>query len=63
MADKAREVVLGRNPATGAWLHSLAASGLSVMHRSLETEAGATNDPGDAIISYVQRYAFQVTAA
>lgn len=63
MADKARAVVLDRNPVSGLWLHPISVPGLSVMARAMEAEPGVTNDPADAIISYVQRFAFQVTAA
>ena len=63
MADKAREVFLGRDPATGLWLHTLTIPGVSVMGRSLDVEPGATNDPADGIISYVQRFRFDLTPA
>lgn len=63
LADRARAAVLGRDPATGLWLHALTVPGVKVRGRSLETEPGATNDPGDAIISYVQRFRFDLTPA
>ncbi|MGW5689793.1 hypothetical protein ACWEWX_02180 [Streptomyces asiaticus] len=62
MADKAREALIGRGPA-GAWAHPLTVPGASVICRELETEPGATNDPADGIISYVQRFRFELTAA
>ncbi|MET7792047.1 MULTISPECIES: hypothetical protein [Streptomyces] len=63
MADKAREAFLGRNPATGLWLYTLTIPGARNIARSLDIEAGATNDPGDAIMSYVQRFRFDLTSA
>ncbi|TXS39689.1 hypothetical protein [Streptomyces sp. t39] len=63
MADKAREVFLARDPATGLWLHEINVPGVRVYGRSLETEAGGTNDPADAIIGYVQRFRFDLTPA
>lgn len=63
MADKAREVLLARDPATGLWLHQLAIPGVAVMTRSLESEPGGTNDPADAIITYVQRFRLGLTPA
>ncbi|WP_448333490.1 hypothetical protein [Streptomyces sp. DSM 41534] len=63
MADKARTAILGRNPVTGQWLHPLSVTDASVMCRELETEPGATSDPADGIISYVQRFRLDLTAA
>lgn len=63
LADKARAAFLARNPATGAWLHELAVEGASVRSRELDTEPGGTNDPGDAIMSYVQRFKVTLTPA
>ncbi|MFF2731777.1 hypothetical protein ACFVS9_28200 [Streptomyces sp. NPDC058008] len=63
MADKAREAFLSRDPGTGLWLHPLILPGVSVMSRTLETEPGGTNDPADGIISYVQRFRFDLTPA
>lgn len=63
LADKARTAVLGRDPATGLWLHTLPVSGTKVMGRSLDTEPGATSDPADGIITYVQRFRFDLTPA
>ena len=63
MADKARNVFLARDPATGLWLHALEVPGVKVMTRALETEPGGTNDPVDAIITYVQRFRLGLTPA
>lgn len=63
MADKARQAFLGRAPATGLWLHDLGIPGVSCTCRELEIEPGATNDPADGIISYVQRFRLGLTPA
>lgn len=63
LADKAREALLGRNSVTGRWLHTLTIPGATCMCRELETEPGATNDPADGIISYVQRFRLDLTPA
>lgn len=63
MADRARKAFLGRDPATGLWLHPLTIPGAKVTARSLDVEAGGTNDPADAIMSYVQRFRFDLTPA
>ena len=63
MADKARTAILGRDPTTGLWLRTLTVPGVKVTARSLDTEAGGTNDPADAIMSYVQRFRFDLTPA
>ncbi|MEU0624977.1 hypothetical protein ABZ329_29470 [Streptomyces rubiginosohelvolus] len=63
MADKARETFLGRHPGTGLWLHPIVIAGVSVMGRSLDVEAGGSSDPPDAIMSYVQRFRFDLTPA
>lgn len=62
LADKARTAFLARNPA-GGWLHDLTVAGARCICRELETEPGATNDPTDGIISYVQRFRLDLTAA
>ncbi|KPC70377.1 hypothetical protein ADL35_38775 [Streptomyces sp. NRRL WC-3753] len=62
MADKAREAFLGRNPATGLWLYPIVVPGAKVTARRLDVEAGATSDPGDAIMSYVLRTAISLTS-
>lgn len=63
MADKARETFLGRDPVTGLWLRTLTVPGAKNTCREIDTEPGATNDPADAIISYVQRFRFDLTPA
>lgn len=63
MADKARAAFLVRDLATGLWLHPLTVAGAKVYARSLDTEPGGTNDPADAIMSYVQRFRFDLTPA
>lgn len=63
MAGKVRSAVLGRDPDSLEWLHDLAVPGAKVMGRGPEAEAGVTNDPGDAIISYVLRFRIDLTAA
>ncbi|PVC80610.1 hypothetical protein DBP19_36340 [Streptomyces sp. CS090A] len=63
MADKVRKAFLGRDPVTGLWLRPLTIPGAKVIARSLDAEAGGTNDPADAIMSYVQRFRFDLTPA
>lgn len=63
LADAARAGILGRDPTTGLWLHPLVIAGANVMCREPDAEPGATNDPGDAIISYVSRFRFDLTPA
>lgn len=63
MADKARTVLLGRDPATGQWLHPLTIPGARVYARSLDTEPGGSTDTSDAIINNVQRFRFDLTPA
>ena len=63
MADKARKAVLERNPITRKWVNPLSVPGYRDMCRELETEPGATSDPTDAIISYVQRFRIDWTPA
>ena len=62
MADKARTAILGRDPATRLWLHELFIPGVRVIGRSLDTEPGGTSDQSDAIMSYVQRFRFDLTS-
>jgi len=62
MADKARKAFLGRDPVTGLWLRTLTIPGVKVTGRSLDVEAGGTNDPADAIMSYVQRFRLDLTS-
>lgn len=61
MADKARTALLGRDPITGLWLYDIAPAGWKCMCRDLDTEPGADSAPGDGIISYVQRFRFDLT--
>lgn len=63
MADKTRTAFLGRDPVTGLWLNTITVPGAKVKARGLDIEPGGTNDPGDAIISYVQRFRFDLTPA
>ncbi|MFD8384240.1 hypothetical protein ACFV2X_37950 [Streptomyces sp. NPDC059679] len=63
LADKARQALIGRDPATSQWLHNLDIPSTSCTCRELETEPGATNDPADGIISYVQRFRLGLTTA
>jgi hypothetical protein len=63
LADKARTAILRRDPATGLWAAALTVAGAKVMCRELETEPGGTSDPTDGIISYVQRFRFDLTPA
>lgn len=63
LADKARDAFLGRDPATGLWLHPIVLAGWSCMGRGLDTEPGADSDAPDGIISYVQRFRFDLTPA
>jgi len=62
LEDKAREVILGRNPATGGWLHDIQADGIKVMARRADVEAGGTPDPPDGIMSSASRFAFDLTS-
>lgn len=65
MADKARTTFLGRDPATGLWLHPMTVPGTSCMTRSLDVEWGAvpggTSEQEAAIMTYVQRFRFNLT--
>ncbi|MFJ7990330.1 hypothetical protein [Streptomyces sp. NPDC096351] len=63
MADKARAAFLQRDQATGEWTHRIDVAGVDVMCRELDTEPGGTNDPADAIMSYVQRFKVTLTPA
>jgi hypothetical protein len=63
LADKARAAILRRDPATGLWAAALTVAAAKVMCRELETEPGGTSDPTDGIISYVQRFRFDLTPA
>lgn len=63
LADKARQAILRRDPETGLWAAALTVPGVKVMCRELEIEPGGTSDPTDGIISYVQRFRFDLTPA
>jgi hypothetical protein len=63
LADRARWAILRRDPTTGLWAAALTVPGAKVMCRELETEPGGTSDPTDGIISYVQRFRFDLTPA
>ncbi|MGW2850173.1 hypothetical protein [Streptomyces sp. NPDC001274] len=63
LADNARTAILGRDPVTGLWLHPLDIPDINVMSRALDVEPGATTDPTDGIISYVQRFRLDLTPA
>lgn len=63
LEDKAREVILGRNPGTGVWLHPLTVPGIRVMARLPDIEPGGTPDPSDGIMSSASRFAFKLNSA
>jgi hypothetical protein len=67
MADKARSTFLGRDPITGLWLHPLTVPGVSCMARRLDVEwggqPGGTSEQEAAIMTYVQRFRFDLTPA
>jgi hypothetical protein len=67
MADKARTTFLGRNPTTGLWSYPFTVAGLSCMTRSLDVEwggqPGGTSEQEAAIMTYVQRFRFNLTPA
>lgn len=67
MADKTRKAFLGRHPGTGLWLNPLAVTGIACMRRSLDIEWGAqpggTSEQEAAIMTYVQRFRFDLTPA
>lgn len=65
MADRARAVFLGRDPATGRWTHPLTVPGVSCTARSLEVEwggqPGGTSEQESGMMTYVQRFRFDLT--
>jgi len=67
MADKARTTFLGRDAGTGLWLHPMTVPGISCMARSLEVEwggmPGGTSEQEAAMMTYVQRFRFNLTPA
>ncbi len=62
LEDKARQVLLGRDPVTGRWLHDITATGIKVMARRPDAEPGGTSDPADGIMSSAIRFAFDLTS-
>lgn len=63
LVDKAKTALLGRNFTTGQWSSPITVPGVHIMCRSVDVEPGGTNDPTDAIISYVIRFRFDLTPA
>lgn len=63
LADKARTAILGRDLGSRQWLHPLTVAGARCIARRPEIEPGATNLPGDATITYVIRFVFDLTTA
>lgn len=67
MADKARTTFLSRDPVTGLWLHPLTIAGMSCTGRRLDTEwggqPGGTSEQEAGIMTYVQRFRFDLTPA
>lgn len=60
--DTARRAVLGRDPATGLWLHEMTVPGARVTGRRPAGEAGETPDASDAIMSSAQRFTLTVSS-
>lgn len=63
LVDKVKRAILGRDTGTGQWVAPLTIPGVKVMCREPDVEPGGTNDPTDAIISYVIRFRFDLTPA
>lgn len=63
LVDKVKRAILARDPGTGHWVSALTVPGAKVMCREVDVEPGGTNDPTDAIISYVIRFRFDLTPA
>jgi hypothetical protein len=63
LADKARDVFLGRDPLTRRWLHPLTIPGARVIARRPDMEAGGTPDAVDGIMSSASRFAFDLSSA
>lgn len=63
LCDKAREVFLGRDPVTRAWLHDLVVPGARVIARCPDVEAGGTPDAADGIMVSASRFRFDLTSA
>jgi len=62
LEDKAREVILGRDPVTRDWLHDITAPGIRVLARRADVEAGGTSDPTDGIMSSASRFVFDLSS-
>lgn len=62
LEDKARQVILGRNPVTRAWLHDISVPGIRVLARRADVEAGGTPDATDGIMSSASRFAFDLSS-
>jgi hypothetical protein len=63
LGDKAREVLIGRDPGTRRWLHDLTVPDARVIARAPDAEAGGTPDAADGIMSSASRYRFDLTSA
>ncbi|MEV8248071.1 hypothetical protein AB0R01_30510 [Streptomyces rochei] len=67
MADKARTTFLARDSATGLWAHPLTVPGVSCLTRGLDVEwggqPGGTSEQEAGIMTYVQRFRFNLTPA
>ena len=61
LADKGRTAILARPPAGCGYLHELTVPGATCYRREITTEPGATNEPEDAIITYVIRCRLHLT--
>lgn len=62
LEDKAREVILSRDQATGAWSYPITADGIRIIGRRADTEPGGTPDPSDGIMSSASRFAFTLNS-
>jgi hypothetical protein len=66
LADKARTAFLARDPGTGLWVQPFNVAGWSCMGRSLDAEwgggPGGTPEQEAAIMTYVQRFKFDLTS-
>ena len=62
LADKARLALLARDPVTRQWANPITVPGGRVTGRRPDIEPGGTNDPADAIISYVLRFGLDLTS-
>lgn len=62
LVDKAREVLIGRDPVTRRWLYELAVPGGRVMGRAPDVDAGGTPDAADGIMSSASRFRLDLTS-